>query len=267
MTESVRERLLQALQEPAPTLAVAVSGGVDSLTLMALAARVRPGRCVAVHAVSPAVPEEATARVRALAARRAWRLQVIRAGEFSDPEYLSNPLERCYYCKTHLFQAMTTAMPGALLATGTNIDDLGDFRPGLLAARERGVWQPFVQLGVDKQTIRRIAEQEGLPQVAALPAQPCLASRIETGIAVSVADMVFVHKMERLLTARLGPGDHRCRITGHGVVAQTGSSHDADTSATGALAAELAALCEAEGRRFVSLEPYRRGSAFLHPDS
>jgi len=135
MSESIRERLLQVLQQPAQTLAVAVSGGVDSLTLMALAARVRPGRCVAVHARSPAVPEEATARVKALAAERAWRLRIIRAGEFSDPDYLSNPLDRCYYCKTNLFQAMASANPGALLATGTNTDDLGDFRPGLRAGR------------------------------------------------------------------------------------------------------------------------------------
>lgn len=269
MSEAHRTRLIRLLQERPGRLAVAVSGGVDSLTLMTIAAVARPGQAVAVHAVSPAVPQEASERVRQLAGQRHWPLRILRAGEFEDPDYLSNPLNRCYFCKSNLFKAMFRAMPRATLATGTNTDDLGDFRPGLAAARESGVWQPFVDAQISKQTIRAMALAEGLPEIAALPAQPCLSSRIETGIAVRAEDLAFVHGMEQLLSARLGPGDHRCRITRRGVVAQTPSSHPliADPGKRRRLERELAALCEADGRTFVTLEPYRRGSAFLHVET
>ena len=263
--DAALDRLEQVLKQRTGALAVAVSGGVDSLTLMALAHRLREGGALAVHAVSPAVPPEATARVRRLSAERDWRLSELNAGEFDDPAYLANPVNRCFYCKHNLFTAMSAALPDSVLATGTNTDDLGDFRPGLEAAKQHGVWQPLVEAGIDKPTIRALAKHEGLPYIAALPAQPCLSSRIETGIAVTAPDLGFVHSVETTLTARLGPGDHRCRITARGVEAQTAMSHPslADRSVRAALEQELAALCERAGRSFLGLMPYRRGSAFL----
>lgn len=265
MTDPARQRLDAILRAIPGPLAVAVSGGVDSLTLMAVAAAVRREPTAAVHATSPAVPEAATLRVRQLATDRGWQLRVIDAGEFADPRYRANPLNRCYFCKTNLFAAMRMAAPDAVLATGTNTDDLGDFRPGLAAAREHGVRQPFVDAGIGKAAIRAIARAEGLPEIAALPAQPCLASRIETGIAVLADDLAFVSAIERTLTDRLGPGDHRCRITRSGVVAQVpaGCVPLGDAQARADLERALAALCARTGRRFAGLEAYRRGSAFL----
>ena len=271
MTDPSRQALETLLRDRAGPLAIAVSGGLDSLTLMAVADRVRQDGTRALHATSPAVPEEATGRVQALATQLGWDLQIITAGEFDDPDYRKNPLNRCYFCKSNLFGAMSAATSraatGATLATGTNLDDLGDFRPGLTAARERAVWQPYVEAGVGKDAIRAIARAEDLPEVADLPAQPCLASRIETGIAIRAEDLAFVHRIERAMTARLGPGDHRCRLTRTGIVAQTPMGRDAldDPAERQALEAEIAALCSGAGRHFAGLEPYRKGSAFLRP--
>lgn len=268
MIDAQRAALEALLAGRQGALAIAVSGGLDSLTLMAVAARVRSGDTRAIHAVSPAVPEEATQRVRELSRSLGWDLEVIAAGEFDDPSYRANPLNRCYFCKSNLFTAMAAVQTGASLATGTNRDDLEDFRPGLRAAQERGIWQPYVEAGLDKQAIRAMARAEGLPEVAALPAQPCLASRIETGIAIRAEDLAFVHSMERILTARLGPGDHRCRVTGRGIVAQTALHGRAlsDPQLRCRLESELAALCERAGRAFAGLEPYRKGSAFVRPE-
>ncbi len=253
------DQLETALVARPGTLAIAVSGGIDSLTLMAVAARVRRASTVAVHALSAAVPENASDRVRSLADQRVWTLREIRPGEFGDPNYVSNPLDRCYFCKSALFTAMRAALPDATLATGTNTDDLGDFRPGLKAAGERAVWQPFVEAGIDKNAIRALARAEGLPEIAALPAQPCLASRIETGIAVRPDDLAFLYEVERMLSDRFGSDDHRCRITAKGVVAQTAPEHLTDAG----LAVDIAVICARHARPFAGVEAYRKGSAFL----
>ena len=130
-------------------LAVAVSGGVDSLTL----ADPRPPAglgptALMVHAVSPAVPGEATARVRAEAAREGWDLRVIEAGEFADPAYRANPVNRCFFCKTNLYGAIRQRHRPARWLSGANLDDLGEYRPGLDAAREHGVRHPYVEAGL-----------------------------------------------------------------------------------------------------------------------
>ena len=124
--------------------AVAVSGGVDSMTLSSFSHRLGVGNKVRmIHAVSPAVPAAATARVRALAKEENWRLDVIDAGEFSDERYRTNPVNRCFYCKTNLYQSLA-AMTGGMVLSGANMDDLGDYRPGLQAAANNGVRHPYV---------------------------------------------------------------------------------------------------------------------------
>src|SRR5882757_3769226 len=163
--------------------AVAVSGGVDSMTLAVVAHRTRHAATTMFHAVSPAVPPEATDRVRRYARREGWDLQVFDAGEFGDANYLSNPVNRCFHCKTHLYGAIADRTSATLLS-GTNIDDLGDFRPGLAAARTFDVRHPLVEVGIDKAAIRAISSDLGLRDLAELPAAPCLASRVETGIAI-----------------------------------------------------------------------------------
>lgn len=243
-----------------PSLAIAVSGGIDSMTLAFLAHRHRAGPTRMVHAVSPAVPEAATARVRDYAAREGWALSLVDAGEFADRDYLANPVNRCYFCKSNLYTRIAGLTDGPI-ASGANLDDLGDYRPGLLAAAEHRVVHPFVAAGIDKATIRALARHHRLADLAELPAQPCLASRVETGIGIDSADLLFIDKVETLLRDALRPGATvRCRITHDGVAVEIG---EGDGQLSASLHDTLAALCAEGGRSFRGVRPYRRGAAFL----
>ncbi|GGF39675.1 TIGR00268 family protein [Aliidongia dinghuensis] len=245
-----------------PHLAIAVSGGVDSMTLAAFAHRLQQdgGTVEMIHAVSPAVPPAATERVRARAAREGWRLTVTGAGEFDDPRYRDNPVDRCYFCKTNLYDRIRS-LTSATIASGANLGDLGDYRPGLLAAAEHEVVHPYIEAGMDKAAVRALARELGLDEVAELPAQPCLASRVETGIAIDAADLAFVDLVEtRLATLAPAGSALRCRITRAGIVIEVG-----DAAMDRQALADLAeTLCREHGRQLVGVRPYRRGAMFVH---
>jgi len=239
----------------------AVSGGVDSMTLATLAHRhlARPPRMV--HASSPAVPAAARPLIEAQARAEGWRLEIIDAGEFADPAYRANPVNRCYFCKSNLYDSIRAvlAMGEGAVASGTNLDDLGDFRPGLKAADERGIRHPFVEAGIDKAGVRALARAHGFG-FAELPAQPCLASRVESGLSVEPADMAFIDRLEAALRrVGGGEGDLRVRLRRGGVAVETGSAPEAWAD----LAAIAAEACAGARRPFLGVEPYRRGSAFL----
>ena len=256
--EAIEKRLLEAMERHA-RLTVAVSGGVDSMTLASLAQRHRPAGTISmVHAVSPAVPRATTERVRARAAQDGWRLEVVGAGEFDDPRYRANPVDRCYFCKSHLYDRIRELVPAGVIASGANLDDLGDYRPGLTAAAERAVVHPFIEAGISKVEIRVLARRHGLDEVAERPAEPCLASRVETGIAISTEDLAFIERAEAVLAAALpAHATLRCRITARGVMVEFGD-------ASHARAAELVrTLCGEAGRPYAGLRPYKRGSAFI----
>ena len=251
-------------------VAVALSGGVDSMTLAAIAhGTLGPGPCEMFHAVSPAVPAEATARVRRVAGERGWRLRVFDAGEFDDENYRLNPVNRCFYCKTNLYGAVRRQTTMAIVS-GANLDDLGEYRPGLLAARDHGVRHPFVEAGVHKQTVRALATKLGLGGIADLPAAPCLASRVETGLPIAADMLRVIHAAERLLTERAAPRTVRCRVRAAGVVIEM----DADSlkrlgdDRREELRRAVVALFAVSGSRApVSFAPYRTGSAFLTESS
>ena len=248
---------LEAVLTDLPNLAVAVSGGVDSMTLAHAAHRAGPPGLLVVHALSPAVPTEATVRVRDHAARFGWRLAEVDAGEFADPEYRANPVNRCYFCKTNLYDRIRHVTEGPI-ASGANLDDLGDYRPGLIAAAEHRVRHPFVEASMDKAAVRALAREFDLADISELPAQPCLSSRVETGIAISARDLSFVARMEQALTSLVPKGtDLRCRVTHGGIVVEAPEPDDAMRQ----IADEL---CAGERRRFLGFRPYRRGAAFLH---
>jgi len=260
------QRLESVLAEIGP-LAVAVSGGVDSMTLAVVAQRVLRDDARMLHAVSPAVPEDASDRVRDYAQRQGWRLEVIDAREFADPNYVSNPHDRCFYCKTNLYSTMSGAVD-CVLVSGTNSDDLGDYRPGLQAAATHGVRHPYVEAGMNKDAVRGVARQLALHDLAELPASPCLSSRVETGIAIDPIALSAIYRVEQLVRRELAPETARCRIRHDAIVVEL-DAHSMDTldaATVDSLRHRIGALLSAVGLDHpVSFQHYRMGSAFLRP--
>ncbi|NND93039.1 MAG: adenine nucleotide alpha hydrolase [Granulosicoccus sp.] len=247
-----------------PRLAVAVSGGVDSMTLASVAYAVLGDKLLLVHARSPAVPSDASERVEGYARRLGWPLKLVDAGEFADQRYLGNPVNRCYYCKSNLYARLRDVWDGPI-ASGANLDDLGDYRPGLVAAHEKSVVHPLIEASIDKRTVRALARHQQLGSVASLPAQPCLSSRVETGLAISVDDLVFLHRVERYMTDVLGPGDLRCRVTAAGIRIEVADAiKRANVDRWSAVCREVENMIAADGRELAEFSVYRRGSAFLH---
>ena len=262
-------RALEELLARVRPAAIAVSGGVDSMTLAAVAFAVLDSDVTMFHAVSSAVPPDATARVRRHAMRDGWVLRVTDAHEFEDERYRANPANRCYYCKTNLYDAIAAATD-VQVYSGTNTDDLGDYRPGLVAAQEHSVSHPFVSAGIDKQGVRAIATYLGLDDLAELPASPCLSSRIQTGIRIEPEMLSAVHLAERAITDALQPRTVRCRVRRGVVVVELDeatlgsfkglSGHDKDD-----LRLQLGgcfAKTSAKGLD-IQFEVYKMGSAFV----
>lgn len=257
-------RLSAALQAHGDVV-VAVSGGVDSLTLAAFACETLAARATLVHAVSPAVPQAATTRVKAFADERGATLVLLDAGEFADEAYRANPSNRCYFCKSHLYDAIRARFKTTIVS-GANLDDLSDFRPGLLAARERDVHHPFVEAGITKARVRELARRLGLGAIAELPSAPCLSSRVETGIRIEAPALALIDAIETEIREALGPATVRCRVRHRGVVVEM------DEAALLCLGDEerrvwterIGLRARAAGLRGdVDFEVYRQGSAFL----
>lgn len=264
------ESLRNILVEMGP-IAVAVSGGVDSMTLAVVAHRSNPD-CQIFHALSPAVPAQATQRVRHYADRQGWNLNLIDAGEIRDPKYVANPADRCYYCKTNLYDTVVKNTT-LVVVSGTNQDDLGDYRPGLIAAEEHRVRHPYVEAEIDKSGVREIAGRLGLVDLQDLPASPCLSSRVTTGIAIDEKLLPVINEVEeslwQVLQSYLPIKGVRCRIRVDEVAIEIDASEDIDSSSAYAIEATniVTSLFRKHGYeqylQTITVEPYRRGSAFL----
>jgi uncharacterized protein len=224
--EDCVSRIQVVIEQFSPRL-IACSGGVDSLLLATLAHRWAADQTVVVHAIGPAVPEAATQRVRDWARRERWNLHMLDAGEYADPRYRANPVDRCYHCKSHLYGALS-ALRRALgraegtLLSGANCDDLHEYRPGLQAAAEAGVVHPFVEAGIGKNEIRHIARALDLP-FADLPASPCLASRFYTGTPVAADVLRAVDRAEHTIRTLTDIRVVRCRIRDDWMLIETGA--------------------------------------------
>ena len=193
---------------------VACSGGVDS-SLLALVAHQELGpSALAVTAVSPALPPEELAQVEALAAAHGLRWRAVPTRELERPGYVANTGERCYHCRSELFDVLApiAAQEGAVVAVGTIVDDLSDHRPGLRAAAERGVRTPLADAGFMKADVREAARALGL-SVWDKPAAACLASRIPYGTPVTLGILDRVGRAEAALHA-LGFAELRVRHYG-----------------------------------------------------
>ncbi len=257
-----RDRLLAILGELSG-VAVAFSGGIDS-TVVAKAAFLAMGeRAVAVTADSASVARRELDDARELAALIGIRHVVVRTQEFENPDYLKNDGTRCYHCKTELYSTVERLLPELgvpVMASGANLDDLGDYRPGLVAAAEHSVRHPLQEAGFTKADVRELARLWELPTWDK-PAAPCLSSRMAPGLAVTPERTKRVEEAESLLRSL---GLRECRVRYHeGDLARV----EVPVSEVAKLAAEpvrseLARALHTLGFKFVTLDldGFRSGS-------
>jgi uncharacterized protein len=214
-----RKRLLLRRElEATGGLMVAFSGGVDSAFLLAAAAEALGPRAVAATGVSPSLAASELEDARALAAELGVRHLEVQTREQERPGYLANGPDRCYFCKSELFDVLLplARQEGLALAVGTNTDDLGDWRPGQRAAAERGVITPLVTAGFSKAEVREASREMGL-RTHDKPAAACLASRVAYGIQVTPARLSRVERAEALLRSL---GVAQLRVRDHGDLAR-----------------------------------------------
>ena len=189
--------LEEILRRHAPLL-IAYSGGVDSAFLLAVAHRTLGEQARGVIADSPSLPRQALADALALAEGIGAAVEVVQTHEMANADYVSNPLNRCYYCKAELFtrlDAIAHERQYAAIAYGENADDARQVRPGVRAATEFAVLAPLKEAGLTKQEIRDGSRALGLPTADA-PAQPCLSSRIPHGTPVTLDALAMVERGE-----------------------------------------------------------------------
>ncbi len=214
-----RYDLLQTILREMESVLVAYSGGVDSALLLKVAHDVLGERALGAIASSPAYADEETREALAVAASMGIPVLTLQTHEMEDERYVTNDLNRCYFCKTELFTRLTPLAQEhdlRFIAYGLNIDDLGDFRPGQRAAREFEVRSPLKEAGLGKREIRVLAKFLGVP-VWDKPALACFSSRIPYGTRVDVASLRMIYQAEKLLHEL---GFHQLRVRHHDKIAR-----------------------------------------------
>ena len=198
---------------------VAYSGGIDSTLVAAASVRALGDRAIAVTAVSPSLAPGEAEDAKRVAEQLGIRHRTVRTHETERPAYLANGTDRCYHCKTELYDVLARVAEERdfpVVVSGANLDDLGDFRPGLVAAAEHGVRHPLVEVAMTKSDVREAARELAIPTWDK-PASACLASRIPFGVRISVDELSKVGRAERLVKDL---GFRQCRVRAHGEVAR-----------------------------------------------
>jgi uncharacterized protein len=207
-----RDRLLNLLRGM-QRVAVAFSGGVDSTVVASAAQKSLGENAIAITGDSPSVARSELQDAITLANQIGIRHQVIRTDEFASEAYLANDGSRCYHCKSELYDqilARLSELEVEVICSGANLDDQGDYRPGLIAAGERAVRHPLQEAGFSKAMVRDLAREWGLPNWNK-PASPCLSSRIAPGVQVTIERTSRIERAEALLRS-LGFSDCRVRL-------------------------------------------------------
>ena len=210
----MREKLeqLRNLFQDMERALIAYSGGVDSTLVAKIAYDILGDRALAITAVSPSLLPEELIDAQTQAAQIGIEHEIVETYEMDNPDYTSNPINRCYFCKSELHD---TLKPLALqrgypyVVDGVNADDLQDYRPGIQAAKERGARSPLAEIGVSKAEVREISRSLGLAWWDK-PAQPCLSSRFPYGEAITVTKLQRVGRAEIYLR-QLGYNNLRVR--------------------------------------------------------
>ena len=256
------EARLHSRLEEFDSLLIAYSGGVDSAYLAFAASRALGDRMLCVTADSPSYPRRHREMAERIAREFGLPHEFIETSEMDRPEYRANPANRCYYCKTELYEHLSelaTARGFSAIADGSNADDRGDYRPGRQAAREFGVKSPLDDADLTKGEIRELSRRAGLPTWDE-PASACLSSRIPYQSEVTVAKLSMIEQAEDALRRH---GFRVCRVRHHDTVARLEIGRDEmaralDPDISAALVRELKAI----GYQYVSLDlqGYRTGS-------
>jgi uncharacterized protein len=261
MTAQTKYEALKAIIRELGRVAVCYSGGVDSTLLLKASVDVLGHENVlALIARSDTYPEQEIGEAIAFARSLGVSHEVIVTSEMEDESYLRNTRERCYYCKQHLFgraREIASRRSVAHVAEGSNVDDLGDFRPGRRAGLELGIESPLLKAGLTKADIRQISRQLGLP-THNKPSLACLASRIPYGTRIETDVLKRIEGSEQFLRG-LGMGQVRVRY--HGQVARIEVT-DEDFAHVMAHKDEIADMLNKLGFLYVTLDlkGYRTGS-------
>lgn len=213
LTEKLEQ--LKALFVEMEQAMIAYSGGVDSTLVAKIAYDILGDRALAVTAVSPSLLPEELEDASLQAATIGIPHQIIQTHEMENPNYTSNPVNRCYFCKSELhdtLKPLAVQLGYPYVVDGVNADDLHDYRPGIQAAKERGARSPLAEVGITKAEVRQISKELGLPWWDK-PAQPCLSSRFPYGEEITVAKLQRVGRAEIYLR-KLGYQNLRVRSEG-----------------------------------------------------
>jgi uncharacterized protein len=248
---------------------VAFSGGVDSTLLLRLAADALGERCVALTTVSPSLPERERREAEGLAASLGVRHLWIQSRELDRPGFARNPTNRCYFCKSELFDhcfraAADLGLPA--VAYGATADDLGDHRPGMAAARERGARAPLLEAGFGKEEVRALSRELGLPTWDK-PAMACLSSRFPYGTPI---DAMRLGRVERAEEALRREGFRDLRVRFHEDVARIELAEpEWARLADPALRSRVGEAIRTAGFRYATLDlaPFRSGRLNEEGDS
>jgi uncharacterized protein len=259
--ENSPEKRLLSWFDGVSACAVALSGGVDSAVVASAAQRTLGHAAVAVTAVSPSLAAEERQRARDTAQQIGIRHRELTTDEHLNSAYRQNGPDRCFHCKSTLYQTARDQLGETLLlVNGTNLDDRGDYRPGMKAATDFGVRSPLLECEINKKQVREIAQLWHL-EVWDKPASPCLSSRIAYGVEVTPARLAMIEKSERLLR-EIGFGPHRVRLHAGELARLEIQADDFQRLQDPALRTQLERQLKEIGFRFVAVElsAFRSGS-------
>jgi pyridinium-3,5-biscarboxylic acid mononucleotide sulfurtransferase len=260
MNTAEKTQTLKKIIASKGSMLVSFSGGVDSALLAVLAKEVlgKETRCVLLD--SPVVPRAAIADARQIAEECSLQLEIIPVHVMDDERFSKNPHERCYWCRKKSAQVLKWKKEGlhfACIADGLNVSDTGEYRPGLAASTEEGIVHPFIEAGITKEDIRKIARSSGL-KFWNKPSAACLSSRIPYGDEITPRKLAMIEEGEEFLHTS---GFSQCRVRMHGDIARI-EVMDTDVPKLLAVRESLVKTFKTIGFVYIALdlEGYRSGS-------